>query len=118
MITDQCFYSPTVQINKIVPTVTYHSHYRSQDDDQLQADKLAVSHYIVSCASSPIGVNSVVRTTSTCVAYAYVHVVLLVNHTSLILPLSSVLLSPIYPAYISLTSYSPRLAPHVHPLPL
>ena len=30
------------QINKIVPTVTYHPHFRPQDDDQMQADKLSV----------------------------------------------------------------------------
>ncbi|XP_064393950.1 probable ubiquitin carboxyl-terminal hydrolase FAF-X [Halichondria panicea] len=29
------------EINKIVPSVTYHPHFKSQDDDQLQADKLA-----------------------------------------------------------------------------
>lgn len=30
------------EINKIVPTVTYHPHFRPQDDDQMQADKLSV----------------------------------------------------------------------------
>ena len=38
---DLCW-CPTAQINKIVPSVTYHPHFKSQDDDQLQADKLAV----------------------------------------------------------------------------
>ena len=31
------------QINKIIPTVTYHPSFVPQDDDQMQADKLAVS---------------------------------------------------------------------------
>ena len=111
MVTDRCLYSPTVQINKIVPTVTYHSHYRSQDDDQLQADKLAVSHYIVSCARS-LKVNSIVRTTSTlylcsiCVC-ACSTTVLVVTPPSYFLShpfcsLPFILLSPIYPARISL----------------
>jgi len=31
-----------VQINKILPTVTYHPHGRPQDDDQMMGEKLAV----------------------------------------------------------------------------
>ena len=42
------------QINKIIPTVTYHPSFRPQDDDQMQADKLAVSIYkhLHTCESS------------------------------------------------------------------